>query len=204
MNIKPKGLRTPLDLIFGAVFLAISAIAINTASSQVIFRKDSSKSFLFSDKRALKKGDLLTVVISERVIASQSANTKMNREDQNNLSPGIGLLGFLSGWGLASQEEFKGFGSTNRQGSMVGTLTVEIVDVLENGTYRIEGKQEIVVNREKQILKLSGIVRPVDVGPNNTVSSTKVGQAKIEFVSEGLTQRKQKRPWLFRLLDHIF
>lgn len=185
-------------LFAGVFFLALPGFA------QVIFKKDSAQSFLFSDKRALKKGDLITVFIAENTTASQSANTAAKRDDKSNLSAGTGLLSFLTGWGITAKEDFKGEGSTKRTGTLVATLTVTIVDIKPNGTYVIEGKQEIGINREKQILTLKGEVRPVDVGPNNTVPSTKVANAQISLVAEGLIHKKQKRPWILRVLDHIF
>lgn len=189
-------MRTSLLLLLGLVL---------AAHAQVLYDPDSPQSFLFTDKRALKVGDILTVVISERASASQRARAQDERTTESGWGPNTGLLDFLDSFSIVSEQSFVGEGSHLRHGTLTATLTVQVTEVAEGGNYKVEGQQIVVVDGEEQTLKLSGLVRAWDVGPNNTVLSNKIAQAKIEFEGKGrMTKRKRRTPFLQRLFGWLF
>jgi len=108
------------------------------------------------------------------------------------LSPGI------QGSGSSS---FTGSGDTARRGTLTGTITAKVVEVLPNSNMVIESRKEIVANNEKEILVLRGIIRPDDVTPTNTVLSQFVADAQMYLVGDGVLDDKQSQGWLVRFLD---
>jgi flagellar L-ring protein precursor FlgH len=101
-------------------------------------------------------------------------------------------------------DDFKGTGTTNRTGTIVGTITARVVEVMPNGTLSVESRKDITINHEKQVLILRGAVRPEDISITNTVASNKVADAEIYLVGDGVLQEKQKPGWLVRILDRAW
>jgi flagellar L-ring protein precursor FlgH len=180
---------------------------------------------LYEDRRARRVNDLVTVLVNERSMASKRAATDTARESSAdyglddffgmNRDFNIHNLPLLSGFyknrnifsptvrGQASSD-FAGEGDTRREGRLVGTITAKVVEVLPNSNLIIESRKEIVVNNEKEILVLKGIVRPDDISHNNTVLSQYVANAQIYFVGDGVLDDKQSPGWLVRLLDRTW
>ncbi len=101
-------------------------------------------------------------------------------------------------------DDFKGTGTTNRTGSIVGTITARVTEVMPNGTLSVESRKEITINHEKQVLILRGAVRPEDISITNMVASNKVADAEIFLVGDGVLQEKQKPGWLVRILNGVW
>jgi flagellar L-ring protein precursor FlgH len=101
-------------------------------------------------------------------------------------------------------DDFKGTGSTNRTGKIVGTITARVTEVMPNGTLSVESRKEITINNEKQVLVLRGLVRPEDISVANMVASSKVADAEIFLVGDGVLQEKQRQGWLVRILDGVW
>lgn len=174
---------------------------------------------LYEDVKARRLNDLVTINVIENMTGSGTADTKAGKKSTYNA--GIeNLLGFpltfnttnLYGKGKnfsptitgSSQDDFKGNGSTTRSGNLIGTITAKVVEVMPNGTLALESRKEITINNEKQILILRGIVRPDDIGIDNTVLSSRVSDAEVFFVGDGIVQNKQKPGWLVGILDLIW
>lgn len=190
-----------------AAFVLIFTVALFAVSvrADVILPDDVKlKTSLFSDVRALKVGDLVTILIVESTSATSSADTKTSKKFTSKGGPGTGYLGFLKAWGISEDESFQGGGTTNRSGKLSAKLTSRIVDILPGGNYKVEGTQVITINNEKQLITLSGIIRPQDIGPGNTVSSNSVADAQIKYEGKGPLARKQKGGLLFKLIDWLF
>ncbi|TMG75878.1 MAG: flagellar basal body L-ring protein FlgH, partial [Betaproteobacteria bacterium] len=100
-------------------------------------------------------------------------------------------------------EDFKGGGKIERAGKLLGRITVAVQSVEANGNLRVKGDQEIFVNEEKQRISVEGSVRPQDILTDNTVLSTRLGQAKIEMIGQGLLAEKQKPGILTRFLSWL-
>lgn len=175
-----------------------------------------SRGSLFQDMKGRTVGDIVTVVIVEKASASKEATTETDRT--STMSAGIDkLFGFEKNIGYlnstidpsalveaSATNDFSGGGKTERKENLVATLTTQVIEVLPNGNLRIEGNKTVTVNSETQIVKLSGIVRPSDISPNNLVDSKNILNARIAYVGEGVISDKQQQGWLVRGLDQIW
>lgn len=180
---------------------------------------------LFEDKKARRVNDLVTIIINESTAAQKKASSASARDSSSDygLTNFFGmnndfniqnlplLNGFYRGENIFSpnvsgsaRSNFKGDGNTSRTGTITGTITAKVVEVLPNGNLVLESRKEIIVNNEKEILVFRGIVRPDDIAPNNTVLSQYVADAQIFLVGEGTIGDKQSQGWLVRFLDKIW
>jgi flagellar L-ring protein FlgH len=158
---------------------------------------------LVSDKVARNIGDGVTVLIYESASASASNNTETNRKtdvkvgvvdaNQNPDNRSIGI-----------DSNFNGGGDLNRTGNLLAKITARIKEIDDNGEMLIEGQQFIELNDDKQTITLSGRIRKEDIGPNNTVVSTRLSDAKIKYLTEGTLADRQKPGWITRFFDWIF
>lgn len=160
---------------------------------------------LFSDVKGREIGDLVTVIIIEQASASQSANTSAGKGVSVGVGPYGGVLADLIPLLKASaSDDFNASGSTTRGGSITARLTTEVIEFFPNGTLKIEGTQRITVNGEEQEIVVSGIVRSRDISPDNTVLSSMVANADIQFVGAGIVGDKQKQGILTRIFNWLF
>ncbi|HEY6507722.1 MAG TPA: flagellar basal body L-ring protein FlgH [Vicinamibacterales bacterium] len=174
---------------------------------------DRWMSGLFSDLRARRVNDLVTVRVVENVTAAGSADSAL---DKNGVG-GAAVTGFFGAeshfpsWldptSLAagrSSTQFAGSGSTTRAGSLTAVITARVIEVLPNGDLVLEGIREVDINGDRQFVVLSGIVRVRDIGPGNVVASTAVGQMQIRYFGEGLIKDNLRPGWLIRFLNKVF
>jgi flagellar L-ring protein precursor FlgH len=162
---------------------------------------------LYSDSRAREVGDVLTITIAENTSAQSSANTKTAHDDSVTGFGGTGLFNrlFKSLSFSANQSRAgNGTGQTTRSGSLVTTLSVVVKDVLPNGTMRVEGSRSIGINRETQRVVFSGLVRPEDVGPDNTVASTQIASVEVRYDGRGIVGDTQRPGILSRIFRFLF
>jgi len=155
--------------------------------------------FLFRDDKALRVGDVVTVLVTQTAIATEQSQTQSQRSLQINAQGGTGVLGFIPSAGL-SQEGSLGLRAQGRKSlSVIATIACRVVEVAPSGLLRVEGSQEFLLDRRKQTLFLSGWVRPQDIGPNNTVLSTQMAEARLEF--RGDWRSPASRGLLGRIVD---
>lgn len=163
---------------------------------------------LYSDHRAVRNDDILTVLIVESAKAGSESNTKTSKENSIGASAdgGSGALKFLPAFGAngASKVGFDGSGGTSREGSLVATISARVIKVLDNGNLSIEGSKVVEINQEKEIIKLSGIVRPQDIMTNNVVYSSSIAEAQITYTGKGAVNSGQRPGVLARFLNWIF
>jgi len=171
---------------------------------------------LYEDNKARRLNDLVTINVLENMTGSGAADTNAGKTS----TVGAGITNFfgmpLSGsinggrytptptLTAAYADTFKGTGATNRSGNLIGTITARVVAVMSNGNLRLESKKEITINNEKQILILRGMVRPDDIAIDNTVLSSRVADAEVFFVGDGVLQEKQRPGWLGRIVGAIW
>jgi flagellar L-ring protein precursor FlgH len=168
----------------------------------------------FKDLRAFQVGDLVTINIVETSKASKSAATRTGRESA--IGAGIeNLLGYETQlkkifpqdfdnknmFKASLGSSFDGSGSTDRVETMTAFMTARVMNVTANGNLYIEGRRQIRVNNETQFIILSGLIRPTDISPNNTVLSSYMADAKIEYLGSGPVSDKQRPGWLGRVVD---
>lgn len=171
----------------------------------------ASSTGLAEDLKARQRGDIITVVISEQASASKQASTGTKRG--SSMSAGIPkLLGLektpIRSWADLDQllsvsfdSKFDGTGSTSRQETLQATISAKVLDVLANGNLLIEGRRNVKVNNEDQIIVLTGTVRSRDISADNTVSSAMVADAKIAYSGKGVISDRQRPGWLMNALD---
>jgi flagellar L-ring protein precursor FlgH len=162
---------------------------------------------MFADRIARQVGDVLTVQIVENTSATALATTNTKEEYKADLSGGSSggfskLIPFGANGGTKS--EHKGDGRTVRQGRLTGTLTAKVVEVYPNGNMRIEGQKCLIINGERQMTILTGVVRPEDVAPGNVVSSDVIADAEIAFKGKGVLANAERPGLIARLFDWLF
>jgi flagellar L-ring protein FlgH len=180
---------------------------------------DTSENLLFQDNKARKVGDIVTVTINETSNSSQSATTNTSKDTTINMqAPSIlGLpasLGVQNFLGMGSQfdptvsasvaNSSQGNGTVSRNGSLTGTISALITEILPSGNFKIEGRRSVTVNQEEQILVLRGIVRPQDINFDNTILSTLVADASISLTGEGVVADEQRKGWLAKILSKVW
>ena len=147
---------------------------------------------LFGDVRARHVGDTITVILAEQTTASKNANTSFAKESDfdsgNPLFAGDAVT--LSGDNILNnswetEQNFDGSGSSSQSNSLSGDITVTVHEVYPNGNLRVQGEKWIQLNRGKEYVRVSGIVRPYDVSTANTVSSSQLADARITYSGRG-------------------
>jgi flagellar L-ring protein precursor FlgH len=176
-----------------------------------LFSDTAPNLFLFRDLKARAVGDLLTIQISESATATNSANTDTKKSGDvsvkaasvGGLEKGNSALNFGSILSGSSALNFAGEGTTSRTGQLQAFLSSRVICVFPNGDLEIEGLKEVTVNRERQILRLRGIVRPRDITPNNVVLSTAIANLQVVFDGKGIVADANKPGFIYRLLQWI-
>ncbi|GBD95544.1 MAG TPA: flagellar basal body L-ring protein FlgH [Nitrospirae bacterium] len=185
----------------------------------------NEKENLFEDRKARRLNDLVTINIDESFSGSGKADTATSRESSIdfelakflgmnkdfNLQNAFGIKDLYKGANVfdpavksTSKSAFKGKGDTNREGTLVATITAKVVEVMPNGNLVLEARKELTINSEKQILVLSGMVRPDDISSDNTIASSKIADAQVYYVGDGVIQEKQSPGWMVRTLDYVW
>ena len=168
---------------------------------------------LASDRRARRANDLITIRVVENVTGLGSADSNLDKSSSASASlPNLfGLESRLPGSinpanlvGFGANTTFQGGGSTTRTGQLSAVLTARVEEVLPNGDLLVQGVREIEINGDRQMLVLSGVVRPSDISPGNVVQSTAIGQMRIRYFGRGLIKDNLSPGWLVRILNKIF
>ncbi len=175
------------------------------AAADSLWKPGVSKS-MFSDKKAGAVGDLLTVLVQESNTASKDGSTKTAKKSSSQFNMSLPMVGNVMGsnglsWGSA--REFEGTGGISSKESIVGKITVRVVDVLPNGSLIVEGTRQAILSNESQDIIVRGVVRGADITPANTVYSYNLADVTIKYVSRGIVADSQKRGWLDRGVDKI-
>jgi flagellar L-ring protein precursor FlgH len=176
-----------------------------------LWRDGRPASLLFTDARALRTNDLVVIKIEEVADAKRSAGTEVNRDSQSEaqVSAFLTLLEKLNKGNKlsiagSSKTAFKGEGKTDRSEYLTATVPAMVSKVLSNGNLFIEGHRVILVNAEEQHFYISGVVRPIDIDQENSVKSSMVADAQIEFVGRGVLTDNQRQGWFSRFLGWIW
>lgn len=169
---------------------------------------------LFEDVRARRVGDVVTVVLSERTNATQSASASTSKDNaistQNPTLFGR-LFGFRAGGvsstplnlenSLNSSKSFNGEGGSEQSNQLTGDVTALVIEELPNGYLRIRGEKLISINKGDEYIRLTGIVRPVDIQANNTILSTMVANAEISYGGKGMIADASDMGWMGRFFN---
>ncbi len=181
-----------------------AASASDSAHTGSLFHKVGYRP-AFEDPRARAVGDTITILIVEKITASQTSKSTANRTTSGSasvsafplLSP-LDLANLKAGVGTASASDFSGKGGTESANTFTGSITATVVDVLPNGHLVVTGDKQIGVNQNVDVLRFSGTIDPRVVQPGSIVNSTQVANARIESKGRGAQAEAQTVGWLTR------
>lgn len=172
-----------------------------------IYQAGYSKS-MFEDPRARNVGDLLTVLLEEKTDAQKKASTSTAKD--NSIEFGAPTIfgqpvthngnDILSA-SVSTATEFDGEGESAQSNRLTGSITVFVSNVLPNGNLVIRGEKRLTLNQGDEYIRLSGIVRPEDISPENSVESTKVANAEILYSGNGAVSDANQMGWLARFFN---
>lgn len=166
---------------------------------------------LFEDRKANRVGDILTVRLAEETNASKNSQTTTGKSTEATMGnptvfgrplthDGIPLFdGSLSG-----ESSFDGKGSSSQSNSLAGDITVTVVQRLPNGNLLIAGEKWVTLNQGKEFIRLSGVIRPDDIEPDNTLLSNRIANAQITYSSKGVLAAANKMGLISRFFNSVF
>jgi flagellar L-ring protein precursor FlgH len=163
---------------------------------------------LFENPIARHVGDIVTIILTEATNAQKSAVTKTSKSTNETL-PGMSLFGspvtihgaqVLSG-NVNDATKFDGEGNSAQSNSLTGYITVTVARVLPNGNLYVKGEKKIWINQGQENVVLSGVIRPIDLAPDNSISSSKVGNARITYGGRGAIADVNAQGWLSRFFN---
>lgn len=172
------------------------------ADDGAIFQADMANN-LFSDVKARRVGDIITVNLEENTQATKSAGTSSSKATGVAVNPIIGLGGNALNignesiqLGLDASNDFEGDSSANQSNNLSGSISVTVVQVLANQNLLVRGEKWLTLNNGDEYIRLTGVVRPADVSPSNEIESTKIANARIQYSGSGSFDTAQKEGWL--------
>lgn len=174
-----------------------------------IYRTGFGAQALFEDRRPRHVGDILTIVVSENVNASKSSAANASRSGsataELSLIPKIfgGLISNTQDANAGGKNIMSAKGGANAANTFNGVITVTVVDVLPNGNLLVSGEKQMLINQGTEFIRFSGVVNPRMVSANNTVPSTQVADARIEYSAKGYIDEAQTMGWLQRIFLNV-
>ncbi len=175
-----------------------------------LFSANSSVA-LFTDRKAARVGDIINVILQERTSSSKTANLELVKDNEilvGGASGSAQILGTTPNSGnvtlsadLLAEREFTGEAEADQSNQLSGNISVTVVDVYPNGTLLVRGEKWLTLNRGDEYIRLSGLIRPDDVSPDNTVHSTKIANARIAYSGTGTFADSQQVGWLGKFFN---
>jgi flagellar L-ring protein precursor FlgH len=179
------------------------------ASAQSLWQDETAKS-IYADKRGAGVGDIITIVVQETTTATKNNETKTEKNSSWTAAISSFLYpGFLQNKGSMPAVQYNsdlkhdGSGAINNSEAIVAHVAVKVMDVLPNHNLVVEGRRETSFSSEKQTIVLHGIIRPEDVGSDNTVLSYNVADATISITGKGTVTDAQRKGWFTQVLDKV-
>lgn len=191
-----------------------------------LFSQASDGFSYWDDTTARRVGDLVTVQVSVKTAAQGTAATDLSRESnidagitsffgQEAKLPGLQVPGAkgnnpLNNTSAAhliqseSTSNFKGDGDTKRNGTITASVSTLVTHVYPNGNMRVQGSQTTLINNENMVLTVEGIIRPVDLAADNTISSDRLANSRIEVTGRGVLSDKQRPGFMMRAFDWLW
>ncbi|WP_189417504.1 flagellar basal body L-ring protein FlgH [Cellvibrio zantedeschiae] len=201
-NNKPK----PGDPYYAPTISSTQAMPQRTEGS---LYQDSYGLSLFGDRKAHFVGDILTITLNESTASKKSANVSVKKDNTQTFNGGAGtLLGTNPTLGnmsldtnIAQNRKFGGNSGADQSNSLQGNITVTVAEIMPNGNLMVRGEKWITLNSGDEFIRISGIVRPDDVAPDNTVVSTRLANAKISYSGTGSLAESQNMGWLAKFFN---
>ena len=178
------------------------------ASAGAIFNS-ANADYLLEDQKARRVGDILLVNLTEATNASKKANTNLQKDDSVSIPnptlfgrvPSIFSGDYSLSQDIAPKRSFQGKTDSDQSNNLSGDITVTVVQVYQNGYMLVRGEKWITLNQGREYIRLTGIVRPQDITAENSISSTRIGNAKIEYSGTGQLANANSQGWLSRFFS---
>ena len=207
-------MKTACKFSFDASRLVICAVALALGARAESLWPQTGGQSMFADRKAGATGDILTIVVAESAVAQTSQSKKSSRESSledavqrflfSAAASGAGThRGELPATSFSGKSSYSGGGDVSNTQSISSRAAVMVTDVLPNRNLVIEGMRVVTFSGETQYVILHGIVRPDDIARDNTVLSSNIADARVEFVSEGSLTDAQKRGWFAKLYEKL-
>ncbi len=198
----------------------LALLQINAFGDSLWTKRVSANTNLFSDNRAAKVGDTVTVIINEETDIKGLEGTKL--DSTSSFSSSVDASGFFVGKKRTQNGEpssmdasmpnitgsrqtgFDGEGDYESSRNIRFRLTAMVTEALGNGNLLIEGKRGVTINKERYTIRVSGIIRPIDIAANNIIMSEKIANANITMEGKGFLTRSGKRGWGYRIMDVVW
>lgn len=178
-----------------------------TQHSDSIFQSDSSW-LLYEDIRARRVGDMITVTLQEKTDAEKTADTGTSKTTENSIAVPtiIGNPVTVNGNEvfdnrLSSDHAFDGAGESSQSNSLTGSVTVVVVNVLANGNLVVQGEKWININQGEEYIRVRGIIRPSDISPDNSIASTRIANAEIQYSGDSVLSDSNEPGWLSKFFS---
>ncbi|MCA9036089.1 MAG: flagellar basal body L-ring protein FlgH [Planctomycetaceae bacterium] len=199
-----------------AVIVGIVMVSVHSGSQADSHwtRRNQQRAHMFQDSRARAVGDLLTVMISESTQIGNKEDTALNKTGTTDAAFD---LASASGGGFGEQgasasldatgetgRGFTGRATYNDSRRFVDHITVTVVDVLPNGNLVVAGKRCMTISGEQRTLNVSGIVRAIDIGPDNKINSQYIADFQTIYTGEGVSKRFTKQGWMSRTINKVW
>ncbi len=179
------------------------------AKSGAIYESQTSLR-LFEDRRAGRVGDIVTVRLLEQTNASKSSSTETSKSTSASLTnptifgrPITRNGDEVFGGSLSGDMSFDGEGASNQSNSLTGDITVTVVETLSNGNLIVQGEKWVTINQGREFIRLKGIIRSIDIGPDNSIPSGKVANAQITYSSKGVLAAANRMGLISRFFHSV-
>ena len=170
--------------------------------------KENYVNNIYSDSKAHRIGDIISVILDENTQAKKNAKTELKKESNTVLDPVIGLGGVpvtINGqalqFGINQNTKFKGDSKADQGNSLSGNISVHVLRVLPNGNLMIRGEKWITLNNGDEYIRLTGVIRGKDINSNNTILSTKIANARIQYAGTGTFADINEQGWLTKFFN---
>jgi flagellar L-ring protein precursor FlgH len=170
--------------------------------------KENYVNNIYSDSKAHRIGDIISVILSESTQAKKNAKTELKKQSNTELDPVIGLGGVpvtMNGkavqFGINQSTNFKGDSKADQGNSLSGDISVHVLRVLPNGNLMIRGEKWITLNNGDEYIRLTGVIRAKDINSNNTILSTKIANARIQYAGTGSFADVNEQGWLTKFFN---
>lgn len=172
----------------------------------------ASARMLFRDKKALRIGDIVTIILNEKTRATKTADTELSKDTSVNTTPptllgnvpDIGMGTSDLGISITSANAFKAETDSEQSNLLDGTITVTVQKVYSNGNLAIQGEKWISLNQGSEYIRISGLIRPEDIDKDNRITSTKVANARIHYGGSGPLAEANEEGWLGRFFNSFW
>jgi len=182
-----------------ALVCAFCCLSQPVLADQLYDRERSAN--LVTDNRPQNVGDIVTVVIFESASATNRVGTRSGKDTSLNGNLGVGGINESLSFGLGSS--YRGIGETERSDRFAASLAAQVIEILPNGDFIIEGRQNMLVNGEKRDIEIRGRIRPIDISSDNTIISSRLANAQINYDGEGFATRSAKPGLLNRIFSFL-